>query len=73
MAELPKSEPLSGSGGTEGGVGMFMGGFALAATALWFFFDSVLMARPAWPHEPDANRFDGRHLAAVPGRHFRLD
>lgn len=34
---------MRGSGGTEGGIGMFMGGFALAAGSLWFFFDSVLI------------------------------
>ncbi len=34
---------MRGSGGTEGGLGMFVVGFALAASSLWFFFDSVLV------------------------------
>lgn len=34
---------MRGAGGTSGGIGMFMGGFALAAGSLWFFFDSVLV------------------------------
>lgn len=32
---------LKGSGGTEGGIGLFTVGFALAIGALYFFFDSV--------------------------------
>lgn len=35
---------MKGSGGTDGGIGTFMGGFALAAGSLWFFFDSVLVS-----------------------------
>ncbi len=34
---------MRGSGGTEGGIGMFFAGLALAGGALWFFFDSVLV------------------------------
>lgn len=34
---------MRGAGGTDGGVGMFFAGFALAAGSLWFFFDSVLV------------------------------
>ncbi len=34
---------MRGAGGTEGGIGMFMAGFALSAASLWFFFDSVLV------------------------------
>jgi uncharacterized protein len=34
---------MRGSGGTTGGIGTFMSGFALAAGSLWFFFDSVLV------------------------------
>ena len=32
---------MKGSGGTPGGVGMYLAGFAMAIGALWFFFDSV--------------------------------
>jgi hypothetical protein len=32
---------MKGSGGTEGGTGLFLTGFALAAASAWFFFDSV--------------------------------
>lgn len=32
---------LKGSGGTEGGIGLWTAGFALAALSLWFLFDSV--------------------------------
>jgi uncharacterized protein len=32
---------VPGSGGTQGGVGLFFLGFALAGVALYFFFDSV--------------------------------
>jgi len=32
---------MKGSGGTEGGTGTFLAGFALAALSAWFFFDSV--------------------------------
>ena len=35
------SNKQRGSGGTEGGIGMFFLGFALAGVALYFFFDSV--------------------------------
>jgi hypothetical protein len=34
---------MRGAGGTDGGIGMFIAGFALAAGSLWFFFDSVLV------------------------------
>lgn len=34
---------MRGSGGTEGGIGLFLGGFVLSAASLWFFFDSVLV------------------------------
>ncbi len=34
---------MRGAGGTEGGIGIFVAGFALAAGALWFFLDSVLV------------------------------
>jgi hypothetical protein len=32
---------MKGSGGTEGGVGLFFTGFVLSAVALYFFFDSI--------------------------------
>ncbi len=32
---------MKGSGGTDGGVGMFLGGLALAVAAIYFFFDSI--------------------------------
>lgn len=32
---------MKGSGGTPGGVGLYMAGFAMAIGAMWFFFDSV--------------------------------
>ena len=35
------NNPARGAGGTNGGVGMFFLGFALAGIALYFFFDSV--------------------------------
>lgn len=31
----------SGSGGTEGGVGLFLGGFALSILSTYLFFDSI--------------------------------
>jgi len=34
---------MRGSGGTEGGVGLFLIGFLMSVVALWFFFDSVLV------------------------------
>lgn len=38
----PKSRPgFSGSGGTEGGVGMFFVGLVLSGVSLWLFLDSV--------------------------------
>ncbi|MCA9187429.1 MAG: hypothetical protein R3E01_01550 [Pirellulaceae bacterium] len=33
-----------GSGGSEGGVGLFLFGLALALLGLWLFFDSVVMS-----------------------------
>ena len=35
---------MRGSGGTQGGVGKFVLGFALAVLALYLFFDSVLVS-----------------------------
>lgn len=32
---------MRGAGGTDGGIGMFLGGLALAGGAVYFFFDSV--------------------------------
>jgi uncharacterized protein len=34
---------MRGSGGTEGGVGMFTGGFVLSIVSLYFFFNSVFV------------------------------
>lgn len=39
---------MRGSGGTEGGLGMFAFGFALAIGALYFFFDSVTVSTESW-------------------------
>lgn len=38
---------MRGSGGTEGGVGLFVGGLALSCAGIYFFFDSVRVTTEA--------------------------
>lgn len=62
----PPPTPAHGSGGTEGGVGMFFTGFLLSLASLWFFFDSVRMTSG---HGGVLGRRIGRALGGGGGGH----